>query len=531
MFSFISPVAVARAPRLSVSLAATALAVLTALGVCAPVAAQTAASPARSPLIPNTRKYSDKGLHPATGRTGSATVTVRALRGADGTTDLEVTTGTLDDTAPAPGSVSKVQAKVFDKDDTLRYARVFNGLSGAYFKTVLDDLPRGTPLQVQSSVRDIDGSRTDVVTLIEPVKLRPDLRVHDLVAPARAAIYAPVNVVASVTESNADVGAAARCVLYVDDVAADSAEGIWVDAEDTVSCAFTRVFSTSGPRRITVSVEGVTPGDFDPSNNSASGVIEIGDPVEPLNYTAQVVDGTRHERGRYEDYWRRNTGLYGLNSDFSFAYEIKRRDQYVLINAWTRSEVSFPVDLAASEISDGSVVKVLSFGGLVPDATFDYGNYRYTLVKREDPATGTYLSFATWHQVGGPALPLRTSELVYGRNAGTVTYHSSQHTRFWDNITGETVNYYSENIDRVTETGSFTPFGAEYGLRVSFGSSGGQTTFIAAPAMTLRPSASSNTKPWSCREIVFSDQTNRHCDEFFNSEEVKSAFALQLGYP
>ena len=52
---------------------------------------------------PNSEKYRDSGFRPATGSSGSATVSVRALLDKAGTTDVEVTTGTFDE-ASAPGS-------------------------------------------------------------------------------------------------------------------------------------------------------------------------------------------------------------------------------------------------------------------------------------------------------------------------------------------------------------------------------------------------------------------------------------------
>src|SRR5437867_5935651 len=50
-------------------------------------------SPVAARSHPNSEKYRDSGFQPATGRSGSATVSTRALLDKAGTTDVEVTTG------------------------------------------------------------------------------------------------------------------------------------------------------------------------------------------------------------------------------------------------------------------------------------------------------------------------------------------------------------------------------------------------------------------------------------------------------
>src|SRR5262245_55245597 len=61
--------------------------------------------------IKNSVKYKDAGARPANGRSGSAAIEVRALRG-QSNTDIEVTTGQFDN-GTAPGVLEKVQVKVF----------------------------------------------------------------------------------------------------------------------------------------------------------------------------------------------------------------------------------------------------------------------------------------------------------------------------------------------------------------------------------------------------------------------------------
>jgi hypothetical protein len=73
--------------------------------------------------------------------------------------------------------------------------------------------------------------------------------------------------IAVLSELNGNVGARTDCVLYVNDVEADRASGIWVDSADTVSCAFSPTLTTLGNNRLQVRAVGVDPGDWDTENN------------------------------------------------------------------------------------------------------------------------------------------------------------------------------------------------------------------------------------------------------------------------
>src|SRR6184192_298839 len=147
-------------------------------------ASMTNAAPASHP---NSQKYRDSGVHPATGRSGSAVVSTRALVDKSGTTDVEVTTGTFDDTLPAPGTLATVQVKAYSRSGKYVFTDNHTGLSGggtAIFPYTV--LPHGTPLEVQTLVRGVDDPRTDVVTLADTVHLRPDLVAWRLQPPAQS---------------------------------------------------------------------------------------------------------------------------------------------------------------------------------------------------------------------------------------------------------------------------------------------------------------------------------------------------------
>jgi len=238
---------------------------------------------------PNSEKYRDSGVHPATGRSGSAVVSTRALVDKSGTTDVEVTTGTFDDTLPAPGTLATVQVKAYSRSGKYVFTDNHTGLSGggtAIFPYTA--LPHGTPLEVQTLVRGVDDPRTDVVTLADTVHLRPDLVAWRLQAPDQSPIGAAVNLQGFVLERNGEVGARADCVLYVDGTAADRASGIWVDAGGMVACAMTHVFTEARTYSLELRVENVRPRDFDDTNNSVSASITAVAPSGFSTYAFQA---------------------------------------------------------------------------------------------------------------------------------------------------------------------------------------------------------------------------------------------------
>jgi hypothetical protein len=134
--------------------------------------------------------YRQGGVGNARGRSGSANVTARALLGKDNNTTVELATGTLDSGPIPPGKFSKVQFKPLIPSGDALFAHNFNGLSTAsgYYSFSWPSLHRGEQIQLQSGITGIDSNRTDVVTVYETVKMRPDLAVQNLTFPETAIV-------------------------------------------------------------------------------------------------------------------------------------------------------------------------------------------------------------------------------------------------------------------------------------------------------------------------------------------------------
>lgn len=329
----------------------------------APHTASATASASASLFHPNTEKYSDAGSHPVTGRSGSAVINSRALLAKDGTTLVEATTGTLD-AQPGPGNIRHVTTTVTTVDGTAQPTNAYNGLSGGYWNHTYSGLARNETIKVDTNVRDIDP-RNDAVTTIDSVKLRPDLAATSLSGPARAYRNKPVTFTAVVHEANGDVGAHADCVLSADGQQVDQAQGIWVDAGSTVSCAFQTTFATLGTHHVSVAVTNVVPGDWDLSNNHAETTIEIVDPIVNLRTYAYARSLNFEQSGNqtYSDYYSRWNNTY----DYKWHYDSGYMDGYSQEEAF-----QFPIASGSATITaDGSPVLQQNLTSFSP--AYNYG--------------------------------------------------------------------------------------------------------------------------------------------------------------
>jgi hypothetical protein len=321
---------------------------------------------------PNSVKYSDKGSHPATGRSGSAVVQSRALLAKDGTALVEATTGTLD-AQPGPGNIKHVTTQATTVDGTAQPTSAYNGLNGGgYWSHTYTGFARNEKLRVDTNITGIDGNRTDVVTTNDTVKLRPDLKALDVSGPAKAYTNAPVTFTANVREMNGDVGAHADCVLSVDGRQVAQALGIWVDAASTVSCTFQTSFATTGTKHVSVAVSNVVPADWDTSNNTAQTTIEIVDPIVKLttNAYANAYTFNNGYTYTYSDPWEQYNYSDGENGSVLNA----SIDAYTYTHAF-----QFPVgQFNATLNADGNPLVAQIGTGFSPVYTNGYGcSYTY----------------------------------------------------------------------------------------------------------------------------------------------------------
>jgi hypothetical protein len=298
---------------------------------------------------PNSRKYRDAGFHPATGSAGSATLSVRALLGRSGTTDVEVTTGAFDGDA-ATGTLLSAQVKGYDPRGAQLFTSTNNHLSGGTASFPYTGLPRGSRVQVKASIRDLNGSKSESITVSDVVHFRPDLVALRVEGPVNALIGWPVNFHAFIMERNGDLGARASCVLYVDGTAMDRADGIWVDAGGVVACAMTHVFATMGTHALEVRVENVRPGDYDDTNNRATGSIHIVQPAEFRSFSLQAQSVLNNS-------WTRSistlTTFEGIEETWDQTVSVQGPSQFASMTGLIERKLTFPVTMHGEMATNG----------------------------------------------------------------------------------------------------------------------------------------------------------------------------------
>jgi hypothetical protein len=425
-------------------------------------------------LHPNSQKYRDNGYHPPTGRSGTAAVTVRALLGKTGRTDVEVTTGSFDADLPNTGSLASVQLKAFDNGGRLLFTRNNLGLGGTIFSLPYFGLRRGTPIQVQSVVRSLDGSRSDVVTVADAVHMRPDLVALSLDAPSSAPVGATVNIQAFIGERLGDTGARANCVLYVDGTAVDFAFNIWVDAGGVVACAMTHRFTTPGTHALEVRAEFVNPGDYDNSNNGTSGSITIKEPADFAYYSAQAQSYANDTWYRALSTLTQPDGTYQI---WDQTYTVKGPSQWGDISGLIHRSLAYPIHLTGQMATNGVTINALDVthesgdyvdwqqGYCASSASFNGGADTYVCVYTSGDLAGyTYVQYDWW--------------------GADVRYHSDSYVTSWDPSGTMSQTYIASDW---SEIGPMFTFGSDFSAQLSVQGANDATPATAAATFPLLP--------------------------------------------
>ncbi len=486
-------------------------------GAAGPRPATSVAS--RPQLIPNTVLYRDTGHHPASARSGSEQLMLRALLDIKGVTVIEVTTGTFDGPPPA-GSISKLQVKAFAPNDSLLFTRNETRLSGGGFASVRTrGLAPGFRVQAQANIGGIDPARTDVVTVTDTVLPRPDLIVQHLQLPFGAPVGIPVPIEAIVREGKWALGARATCRLYVDGAAADSAPRIWVDAGGLVSCAFVHAFPTAGTYRVEVRAENVTPGDYDESNNARSATLDVG----PNAFAYRVDEYTlvTITRNHYSGFWARLDAPEGSSYDYQYGdttvYEATQ------LSATLPRTISFPISrVRVAQRVGTTIMQDTTLLALAPDYTVTDPDSAYSCVNRG--VNGWWFWACSGVRAGTPS-----TWLAYGRWGGQVIYYSAGFSSWWSWGEGGFYSWNSWWAD--PPSGLLAPLGGVYEYLVAL--TDGGTLWLTNPKVIPQPFYSFSSPPPTCDQGIVDWATPPYvyanCSEF--SLQQNGHWAMVQGVP
>jgi hypothetical protein len=425
-------------------------------------------------LISNSKKYREQTLPYQSNRSGVASLTSRALLGRDGNTVLEVTTGELDESG-APGNISKLQEKLLDGNKALFATQNFNGLTGPVQTRTFPGLARHGFIQTQGNVRDIDPTRTDVMTVTERVNLRPDLAVTAVTAPDRGRPNVDFIVVADVHELNGDVGAYDDCVLYVDGSEAARINHQWVADRDLVNCSFRTSITTVGMHTLEVRSQNVIPGDWDLANNSASRTIEIVNPEVRLS--GFMFAQEEQAQAQYHADWSYSglPGGYAYSGVYDNTFDYHTNLAYFYAWAYDQPGTGPLTSINFSLTSGGSPVVAFSATPINSgNCSYLYADYGYS-----------WVYVCSWDN---------HSYASGGRYAGQVVYYNYY---FFQDNTGYTYSY-GPVSGSATWGGSAITFGGN-DVTLNFRAEGATGTALVANAiLTLDLRRNDFDRPLAC---------------------------------
>jgi hypothetical protein len=398
--------------------------------------------------VPNRIKYQDSKPN-AKGTGQLASVEVLALLSQNGMAQLEVTTGSLDTGEPSStANITKVQLKINSVTTN------FNNLDGGSFTLPLTDVQRYTPFQAHVSVKDLNGGNTEVVQVDDMVRRRPDLTIVSADGPGAVRVNQPFTIVATIRELNGDTGARTSCVLEEQNRGEiDRADGIWVDAGDSVQCMFSQTLDSLGKHIYFVRLVNTQPADWD-SRFELQGLIVQGTTDKQWELTAA-------QRTIRETYVETSSGDPGHPT----SGESTTISDAMHFNA----VIAEPLDLetlnmALDETTDGK--RITRFEGGFPPATqcilSDRRSSVYHICRFE----------------GGLAM----DAISIGSNA---LYVSRFWTQRYDPASGENV-YTLRSINMTARFGPFQRYGSTYSLHIALSDANGHWWEVS-PFINLVP--------------------------------------------
>jgi hypothetical protein len=193
-------------------------------------------------------------------------------RGADATLAVTPAAG-----CPSVETLKKVQLKTYTPAGKLDDVRNLTDVAAPRGVAGLElgQLDRGRRVEAQVLVQSDAPSRTYVVRGETSTRLRPDLVVVGVHAPAQTLTTRPVDVVADVKEANGDTAATATLSLVWGPTVFASKQ-VTIPAGESVSVTFDKVaLTTPVPVELSVVVGDVFPAETDDTNDTAKTTVDV----------------------------------------------------------------------------------------------------------------------------------------------------------------------------------------------------------------------------------------------------------------
>jgi hypothetical protein len=193
-------------------------------------------------------------------------------RGADATLAVMPAAG-----CPPVETLKKVQLKTYTTAGKLDDVRNLTDVAAPHGVAGLElgQLERGRRIEAQVLVQSDAPSRTYVVRGETSTRLRPDLVVAGVHAPAQTLTTRPVDVVADVKEANGDTAATGTVSLVWGPTVFGSKQ-VTIPAGESVSVSFDKVaLTTPVPVELSVVLSDVFPAETDDTNDTAKTTVDV----------------------------------------------------------------------------------------------------------------------------------------------------------------------------------------------------------------------------------------------------------------
>ena len=190
--------------------------------------------------------------------------------GADLTIDVDAPPG-----AGAVDVLTRVQLKIYAADGSLADVSNLNDIAAENGVANIELGPVPRDRLVEAVVR-IHTWRTNVVRAFTRTRVRPDLVVTGVFAPAQTTTSRPIDVVADVEEVNGETGATATVTLMLGPTPLAEPRAVSLAPGGTTSVAFADVtLPTAVASTLEVVLSGAAPAETDATNNRASTTVDV----------------------------------------------------------------------------------------------------------------------------------------------------------------------------------------------------------------------------------------------------------------
>ena len=197
-----------------------------------------------------------------------------ALTGGPKQAELAVRATAATGCAPVT-ELKKLQLKIYDADGKLDDVRNLTDVAAPGGQAVigLGAMDRGR--RVEADVLVQPESKTHVLREAAMTRLRPDLVVSAVNAPAQTTTSRPVDVVVDVAERNGDTGAAAKLTLAYGGTILGPVD-VTVGPGGNASATFPGVrFAAAEETTLVAAVAGAAPEETDDANNTGNGKVDV----------------------------------------------------------------------------------------------------------------------------------------------------------------------------------------------------------------------------------------------------------------